>query len=516
MSDHHEAAGASGHPGPPRLPDWMPRDMREPGPAADGPAAAAGLDLDRLVYARGFILSSEGEPHRPDHWVRRAVGGWILWHDPRLLVAEAGRAPGLSWRRTSLLCLGTIIDAEAPEGGPRAALDRLARALRRSEGAFLAALDTMAGRHALIYGVGGRTHIVGDAAGTRQVFRYRREATHVSSHGPLIARNGAEAGGIKLVHRSGYPGFDTPWRHVHILTPNTRLRLEDGTLRRFWPRRRLRPVSVSAAAGEVGRLMEGALRGLAADHALAISVTAGLDSRLTLALSRGLEGRLFTFYRGDDMADDRLDLEFAEACTRDLGRPVEVMRLRERGSSMPKAFERLLDGNTMRPHIRKLTWMLHSRFPRDEPWIHVRSNVSEVGRQFYKDVDLPDPPRALDLARIFLTRRSEATKPREVFDTIHRFEQYAEATGILRGHQGVDLTSLFYWEHRLASWFANCLTESDAGMDTVAPYNCRRLLEVMLSVPRVNRERASIHRRIIADRAPELTRHPVNGRAVWT
>ena len=483
--------------------------------SAAGAASAPAIDLDRLVYARGFLISSQAEPRRPEHWVRGAINGWSLWHDPRLPVAEAAAAPGLLGRRTALLCLGTIVDAAAPEGGPRAALDRLAWALRRSEGAFLAALDTMAGRHALVYAIGGRTHLVADAAGTRQVFRYAREATHVSSHGPLVAENGAEAERLNISSRHGYPGLDTPWRHVHILTPNTRLRLDDGDVGRFWPRRRVRPVSVAAAAEEIGRLMEGTLRGLAADHALAVSVTAGLDSRVTLALSKGLERRLFTFYRADDMASDGHDLAFAETCTRELGRPVQVMRLREMRPRMPRSFERALDRNTMRPHVRKLAWVLLTEFPQDEPWLHIRSNVSEVGRQFYAHARFGDPPRPRDLARIVLAPRGEMPA-RDVFDALDRFERYARTTGILRCGRKVDLASLFYWEYRLASWFANVLVESDAGMDTVAPYNCRRILELLLGVPRADRGRASVHRRIIADRAPELTRFPVNGETLWT
>ena len=474
---------------------------------------AAGVDLRRLGFARGFLVSSSAEPRRPGRFLRREVNGWGVWHDPVLPALEADPPPGRSWRRTGILCLGTILDAEHPEGGARGALDRLARALRRSEEAFLGALDTMAGRYALIYETGGRTRVVADAAGTRQVLCYVEDSVQVSSHARLAARNAARAEPRTLRLRFGYPGRDTSFRRIDLLVPNTRLRLEDGDVARFWPRRRLRPVSVADAAAEVARLMRNTLRGLAPDHGLAISVTAGLDSRVTLALSQGIDARLFTFWRTDEVATDGKDLAFAEAVGPDLGRPVEIMRLRE--MAMPREFVRILDRNTMRPHVRGLAWGLLTEFARDEPWLHIRSNVSEVGRQFYGTPRVPAPPRGLDLARIAMDPR-ERFSPKEVFGAIEGFERFARATGILGCADRVDLASLLYWEHRLASWFANTLVETDVAMGTVSPYNCRRVLELLLSVPAEHRLRSSVHRRIVATQAPGLTRHPVNGHHLWT
>ena len=471
---------------------------------------------DDLVYARGYLIGTMAEPRLPRGWAHRRFGGWSVWHDPLLLHAEAAAPPGrLRGPGPRLACLGVLLDADRPEDDADAVLARLALALRRSEDAFLAALDTIAGRHVLLYEAGGRAHLVTDAAGTKQAYRHGGETPLVSSHAKLIVRNvRPKRDPIPPTFKFGHPGLETEWRGVRLLTPNTRLRLDDMEVRRFWPRRKLSPVSVVAAAEEVARLMEGTLRHLAGRRDLVVSITAGLDSRVSLALAHDLPATLFTFYRHDSLATDSLDLAFAKRFAEDSGREVRTLALRE--TSMPPDFAALLDGNTLKSHARVLTWAFHSEFPQAGRSIHVRSNVSEVGRQFYGTPRWSDPPQGRDLARIYYRAGRDRRPIREVFDAIERFERFAEVNGILSCGAMVDLASLFYWEHRMATWFGNCLLEADVGMDGVSPYNCRRLLALLLSVPEQDRARSSVHRHIVATRAPELTRYPVNGKVLWT
>ena len=469
-----------------------------------------------LLYARGYLIGTMAEPRLPRGWLRHGFGEWSVWRDPRLPYAEAAAPPGrLRGPGPRLACLGVILDADRPEDDPHAVLARLALALRRSEDAFLDALDTIAGRHVLLYEAGGRAHVVTDAAGTKQAYRHGGETPLVSSHAKLIVRNaGPRKDPVPPTFKFGYPGLETEWRDVRLLTPNTRLRLDDMEVRRFWPRRALRPVSVADAAEEVARLMEGTLRHLSGRLDLVISITAGLDSRVSLALTRDLAATLFTFYRHGTEDADSLDLAFAKIFAEDSGR--EVRRLAFLEMTMPRDFAALLDGNTLASHARPLAWAFHSEFPQASRAIHIRSNVSEVGRQFYGTPRWSDPPQGRDLARLYYRGGRDQRPIREVFEAIERFERFAEVNGILRCGEMVDLASLLYWEHRMASWFGNCLVETDVGMDSVSPYNCRRLLALLLSVPEPDREASSVHRRIVATRAPELTRYPVNGEALWS
>ena len=480
------------------------------------PRAAARARYDGLLYARGYLVGQLSSPSLPPGWERRAFGDWTIWHDPRLPVAEAAAPRRLFGPKgeTALACLGVILDASRPEVGPDEVLAQLASALARSEDAMLGAMDTMGGRFVLLYRTGGRTHLVTDAAGTKQAFRYARETALVSSHARLVALNAQDAPGEDLVtFRGGYPGLGTPWRNIRLLTPNTRLRLEDMEVRRFWPRRRLEPIGVARAADGVAGLMRGTLRHLAERHDVHLSVTAGLDSRVSLAVAKDLPVSLFTFRRDDGDEDNALDLAFSEAISTDLGHAVRILRLGE-GPPAPAAFNRIVKQNAIARHNLKLAWAFHAGFPQTGGTIHARSNLSEVGRQFYGRSPWAERPQPRHLARLHL-RFNVAMRVREFFSILDHYDAFAAVTGILDCGDMVDLRSLFYWEHRMAAWFGNAAAESDAGIDTISPFNCRRIFELMLSVDEAQQRTSAIHRRIVAEHAPELTAYPVNGERLW-
>ena len=479
------------------------------------PAAATEREegYDHLFYARGFLIADGPEAWAPEGWTRRAFGPWTLRHDPLLAFAEAAGPPGPG-PETAVAALGVVLDAERPEEAPEAVLARLAVALARSEAAFLEALDPLAGRHVLLARTGGRTLLVGDAAGTKQVFHYARERRLAASHARLVARNAAHAEPAPEVpFRFGYPGLATPWRHVRMLTPNALLRLDDMAPERFWPRAPIEPRGVEEVAEETGALMAGTLRHLAQRHRLRLSVTAGLDSRVALALTAGVPAALFTFYRNDTQDTDALDRAFARALEADTGRRVRVLYLK-RPVRVPETFRDVLAENTVGSHQKALAWGYFRAFPQDGRQMHVRSNISEVGREFYGSLSWPGRPGAADLARLYLRGRKDV-RSADVETTTRLFREFAGVTGLLGCGHLVDLRSLFYWEHRMAAWYGNLVTESDAAIDTVSPYNCRRVLVRLLAVPRKDRAASAVHRRIVAERAPELTRYPVNGRTLW-
>lgn len=51
----------------------------------------------------------------------------------------------------------------------------------------------------------------------------------------------------------------------------------------------------------------------------------------------------------------------------------------------------------------------------------------------------------------------------------------------------IDLLTLFYWEHRMGSWLAECLNESDCVCETFTPFNVRGILLAVNMFPIKNR-----------------------------
>ena len=77
---------------------------------------------------------------------------------------------------------------------------------------------------------------------------------------------------------------------------------------------------------------------------------------------------------------------------------------------------------------------------------------------------------------------------------------------------GIDLYDLFYWEHKNANWVAMALSEYDIAFDSLSPFNCRKLIETMLSVDRKYRISIynKLHNELILKMWPELLRYPIN------
>jgi len=76
---------------------------------------------------------------------------------------------------------------------------------------------------------------------------------------------------------------------------------------------------------------------------------------------------------------------------------------------------------------------------------------------------------------------------------------------------GVSVLDLFYWEHRAGNWAAMGCTAFDTLIEPIAPYNCRRLLEVALGVDVAHRRTPyALHREICRVAAPETLEMPFN------
>src|SRR5690606_15856613 len=151
-------------------------------------------------------------------------------------------------------------------------------------------------------------YLLTDATGIKSAYYYYREKRLVSSHLKLAALNARHAEQRDAMpFRFGFPGHWTPCKNIYIVTPNTKLDLERFRCSRFWPTKPVSPRSVQEAADHARHLMRNALTYLARNYNPIVSVTAGIDSRVTLALTKGFEGiKYFTYYRSEDADTDAL------------------------------------------------------------------------------------------------------------------------------------------------------------------------------------------------------------------
>lgn len=208
----------------------------------------------------------------------------------------------------------------------------------------------------------------------------------------------------RLVRRRGLetwiPGGLTAHSGVFRLLPNHYLDLTDWRPVRFWPRQGAftRELSTGAAAEAVAEELEDYMRAAAADHRVSVALTAGHDSRLLLAATRGVADRIdfFTFYDPQPGIDPVIARQIAKA----LG---VTHRIRPFLSATPDeqaAWDRA-NGDTIR-HPNRL---LHPSVRQLDCNLILTGILGETGRsRMYRDevatVDDVRPTAAAVLARM--------------------------------------------------------------------------------------------------------------------
>jgi hypothetical protein len=236
-------------------------------------------------------------------------------------------------------------------------------------------------------------------------------------------------------------------------------------------------------------------------------VTAGVDSRVSVAASRHVSAavRYFT-YRRRDLRDNDDDVATAASIAKSLRLPHAVLRIPP--TVEPPSLDAAIREAAILSHGRRNVAAYRAAFRPDT--IHIRSNIGEVGRCHFRrtwaGAGMPASPgdlTAQDLARLWA---GDGDVPGPFVDA---FDEWMDATRF-RAVTSVDALDLFYWEHRMSCWHSNVVLESDFAFDTHVLFNCRWILERMLSVPLEDRCRATLFRQLVTDLWPELAAWPMN------
>lgn len=464
------------------------------------------IDATTLRYARGWLLTRDhAHDDVPQHWLHRSLpNGWSLWSDRNLSVAMVD---GDRW----LALIGHAVDLDAGTADTLEVATHLAAALRRGRDEFLTAIDRLAGRHAIVHGDATGTHVLNDATGMRAV-HFAPGANVVGSHAKLVAHHSrrtepspASLPGTRELLKYGWPGRSTAWTGVQLLTPNTELDVTTGEVRRFHPRVGPTQLSVEHARRVVMHDLQRHGKALVGRQPISVSLTAGLDSRATLAalLSMTQDVEFFTYHTGP--AHDA-DVEVATTIAGRLGLRHEVLTVTDRSTDDALQFRELLRDNSQYVHHPGLADTYRHRF--GEPnRLHIRSNLGEIGRRFYQPAnDRPRPCTPVSLAAAYAGgREALATNP----DVLDAFAEYADHSNLADGH-GYDPYDLLYWEHRMGAWHASVVMESDPAFDTTVLWNSRRTLSTLLGVNRADRMSGAVFRGIVAEHLPELADVAIN------
>lgn len=431
------------------------------------------------------------------------------------------RHPDLACTRVTegtqeLTLVGHMLDPQTPAATNEEILGQLLRRFS-SRTALIEATSGYGGRWLLVASHGREKFLFNDALGLRQVFYTDPRETGVlwAMSQPGIAADmlglpvdpqavafmGSHAFRSHPEYR--WPGVATPFHGLRHLLPNHWLDLETGTSQRYWPAVPLPRLTPEFAIERLAVLLPGMIRAAAARFDLALSLTAGLDSRLLLAAARELTNQLtFVTVRQGNMSDDHPDITVAGRLLERLGLPHEVISA---PASMTPEFSLVFKRAVYRAHdlYGPDAEAILQRFSRTKAAL--TGSGAEVGRcSFRKDLPWSDR-RTIKPAHLARLQRMD----REPFALRH-FERWLSDAD---SRHNLKLLDLFEWEQGHGNWLAMTQLEFDiAWREIITPYNCRDVLTTFLGVDERYRRAPDylLFRQLIRKLWPEILSVPIN------
>jgi hypothetical protein len=471
---------------------------------------AAALPPGTWPYVNQFLLGPTFAERLPD-WQQISVAGPLkLTAHPDLCctqVADAGR---------ELTLIGHLLDPDTPDATNADILRAFLQEFT-SRDALIRATYRFGGRWLLVATTADESFLFHDAMGLRQAFYSDPAETgglwvmsqagiagEVLSLAPdALALGYMDTQTFRRTSESRFPAAASTFRGLKHLLPNHWLDLRTGASRRYWPSQPLRTLGPDAAVDRLLALLSGQIRAAVARFDVALSLTAGIDSRLVLAAARALTDRLsIVTLRQGRMPDSHADIEVPARLLERLGLPHEVIRA---APTMTPEFS---------VQFKRNVYLAHDLYGHDAEAIlrgfrrtkaTITGSGAEVGRCPFR-AKLPHADYVSFTPETLAWLEYGSTHP----FLVHHFRDWLADAG-QQNH--VKLLDLFEWEQDYGNWLAMTQLEFDtAWREIFTPYNCRELLATMLGVDERYRRAPDylLFRRAISKAWPELLSEPVN------
>lgn len=505
------------------------------------PADLSTENLATLEMRRLFLLAPQVHPAFTDP-PATPLGDWQLSHHRDLQVLQSRRGS------RTLTLIGHLLDPQLPQADDL----QLLEALNHSAGRLRdlpAATARFGGRWALIADDGEQALVWNDAAGQRSVFYHLHphphphlgslQRSHPASPQPsphpnpfLPPETGAPdpaplrtliAGepGLLASHLGlpidpaaadfacsrgkgdlevhWLPGDRTLYAELRALLPNHCLDLRSGRCWRFWPQAAIAPMDWEAVLQRSEALLRGQFEAARRRWPLALSMTAGWDSRLMLALCRPAAAQLQAFTlayppQGSDAGDVRVPARLLAR----LGLPHQIVHCPARVHTHFRALMRRHQPTPAQGCCSDVQ-ALWQQWRRQS--MCLSGDAAEIVKAHFRRPGLTDESlTAQDLAELLRIGQHPFA--------LQALQEWLDAAR----PSPVPLLDLLCWEQMAGRWQAKLRADFDLVQDCIAPLNHRELLVTMLAADESRRRapRVELFEALIRRIWPAVLAEPVN------
>ncbi len=475
---------------------------------------------NRLLYKFGYLISGidyydffkSQSDFSGINWLKSKIDDYYFYYDPNL------EFTGLSIDGNHIVLLGTVINPVNVLNDYKKTAEILLQKYIKSSSDFFDYLDLLSGRFVLFLKSGNNCFVLQDATGIKTCFYHRLDDILLSSHVQLIAeiKNYEIRGRMLDFINSGdfkkqsryFPGFLTQYDEIFMLSPNTLIDLATRKIKRFFPRENLQKGSITnVLVDDLSDLFSRQIQLLNKKNKLIVSLTGGIDSRLTLASSRTEKDDIiyFTYVYNNDRGHLK-DLELAKQIAEKAGINHKILYINPDGTGKPlEGFSRN-SGFIRSENQGIIARALYENLPGNR--IHLKSTVSEIGEGFYIRHFPPLPDFKITMPYIFsyfyrIQKLSGLNR-----DAFKDFIDVTQFHNVVK--YGYNYYDMFYWEHRNGCWQSLQIQDFDFCHDIFIIYNNRHILKKLLSVNIMERLECRLHYRIINNLWSEIGKIPLN------
>lgn len=457
--------------------------------------------LKEKLFARGFLVS-DGKIDFDDYpfyglWQKAEFGAYTVRVSPKqkYTIYEDGEY--------KLLLIGHAYNPYTMHFEEAEILRELCEDLQKDRESFFEALNELTGIFTLVWLEKNQCYFVGDATCMQTTFYTVCDgnlyiASHTNLLGDLLSLSWDDYIKELTSYRffklfgNSLPGDHTQFSQVKRLVPNHYMCFDADkqlSAHRFYAPEKTEKPSAEIEK-QVAELLHNNLALIAKKWTKpAISMTGGCDSKTTLACAEGIQNQFKYFSYTSSEAED-VDANAAHHICNALGLEHVIHSIPQEDAAFENIEEvrKLLHWNTgnirwsNKNDVRKRCFYADT----DEFDVEVKSWASEIGRAYYSKrfngrVNFgakPTPRVCTTLYKVFLHNRKLVRKTDAVF------AEYLEKYFKQAAENPVEWQEQFFWEFRVASWNALVITgEHRYAFDITIPYNNRRILELLLSMP---------------------------------
>jgi len=202
---------------------------------------------------------------------------------------------------------------------------------------------------------------------------------------------------------------------------------------------------------------------------LCVTITAGLDSRLVLAGCKNIDEYKPITLKYDWMKNDNKDISVAQNLCKIMGLSHVVCTCKKPEKSyLDEYFRHSENGHE---YWAQMAYAVTTEHYSDFFW--VKGSCNEIIRNSF-GVLYNWQVNASMLCKLY-------GLPKNTF-VMTSLNEWLDGAKSYCNKYSIKLLDLFYWEHRMGCWLAECLNEADFAGETFTPFNCRAYLENGLGI----------------------------------